>query len=291
MKSRILPLLLPGFVFLFFACSKEVSEEHGSIPTNISSGNFTATIDGTPWTADSLQQALVLDNNGSVNISGLGKTGEQISMILPVFKKGSYILNSTSSGYSFYLNLQNNTQQGYLSNVANAGGTVTISTIDTVNKTVSGTFQFNLTSPVSFTSRSVTKGVFTNIPYISATGPVPPPGGIQDTLLATVDGAKFNAIQVLSGTSGNQLTLAGFGSNGAQSVDLIMPESVGVGTYNLDVTAGVYAAAYSPDGLIALLSVSNGSLTILMNDIAARRIRGTFSFVGSETGVTSVNIT
>ena len=289
MKSLLSYCLLSFILFSFFACTKEVSHENGSQPTSAGNGNFYSTIDGKAWNADSLQIALV--NNGMVRISGLSKTGEQFTMILPAFKVGTYTLSATSSGYILYVSLISNPQNAWLSNIGSASGKVTISGIDSVNKTVSGTFQVNLVNPFDNSVKSVTKGVFNNVPYISG-NVVPPPGGVTDTLLATIDGSKFDAIQILPNVNAGALVIAGIAADG-RNLDLVMPATVSPGSYSFDIATGTYIGAYFPSSTAApLVSINNGSLTILMNDTVARRIKGTFSFIASTTtNATTANIT
>jgi len=101
MKSRLTIYILTAVLFSFVSCSKEMSMENGIGPDG--KGDFYATVDGNQWNADSIQ--LVLVGNNGVSISGLSKTGELISMVLPEFKTGSYTLDAQSASYSFYLNL------------------------------------------------------------------------------------------------------------------------------------------------------------------------------------------
>ena len=281
MKSRKpYYLLLIAFLFSFVSCSKEVSVEHNqNPPVGPGTGNFTATINGNAWTADSLQGALI--NSGVVSISGLGKTGEQISMILPSFKPGTYNINSLSSGYALYVNLNDSLQNVYLSNTGTGTGTVIISSIDSINKTVTGTFLFVLTNPVGLSTKVISKGVFNSIPYLNGTVPPPPSGGTTDTLLATIDGTKFEGSQIQINSIGGFITIAGISSDGNRNLDLIMPSTLTPGAHTFNDNA-VIKGAFTP-GIAGPTRVSDsvGTLTILSNDMVAGRIIGTFSFTAN----------
>ena len=282
--------LLIAVILSLASCTKEVSEEHGTGPITPGSGNFTATINETAWTADSLQLALI--GNGVVSISGLAKTGEQISMILPSFKTGTYTVNSTSSGYSLYVNLNDAQGNVYLSNVGSSGGSVTISSIDSVNKVMSGTFSFTVTNSVDQSVKTISGGIFNNVPYTSDN--VTLPGGSADTLIATVDGVKFTSLQVIKNDLNGQITLAGINAAGDQGISLFLPDTVQTNrTYSLDYSGGIFAGAYAA-GATTLISGPSGVLTILLNDPVARHIRGTFSFTANsitDPNATPVNIT
>src|SRR5882672_10705054 len=142
MKSRLTSYLLPVILFSFLACSKEMSRENNGHGPGPSTGDFYATLNGNLWNADSLQ--LVLVSSDGVSINGLSKTGEQISMLLPVFKVGTFTLNAQSVSYALYANLLDNVANVYVSNSGTAGGTINITSIDSINHLVSGTFQLTL---------------------------------------------------------------------------------------------------------------------------------------------------
>jgi hypothetical protein len=291
MKSCITRCLLAFILFSFVSCSKELSKEHGTVPVN---GDFYATIDGNQWDADSLQ--LVFASNGGVSINGLSKTGGQISMILPTFKTGIYIMNANSDSYAYYTNILTAVPIGYLSNAGTATGTVTISNIDTVNHQVSGSFSFTLINPVDNTSKSVTQGIFYNLPYSGNAVVInpPPTGNGTDTLKCTIDGTSlFNAAQVAVQSVGLQLTISGVSGDGLQHMELLMPVNITPGSYPLDFSGtSTYGAAYYTDIFNPLLSLANGTLDIISNDASAKRITGTFSFKATSlTDTQSADIT
>ena len=188
MKSCISRYLLLLVILISLgSCTKELSKEDGSIK-QILNGDFYATIGGSQWNADSLQSILV-SNNG-VAISGLGKDSEEITMLLPTFKTGTYTVNSVSSSTAVYSSLQVSSPGIYVSNVASANGTVNITSIDTIKHLVTGTFSFTLVDPTNNNQKTITSGVFNAVPYTGTTG-----GGtdesLKDTLDAMVGGVQF----------------------------------------------------------------------------------------------------
>jgi hypothetical protein len=290
MKSRFRPYLVSLILLSFIGCSKEMSNEtgKGTVP---GAGDFYATIGGNLWNADSLQLVLVSTDGASIN--GLSKTGEQISMLLPVFKVGTYTLNAQSVSYALYGNVLTNVSNVYVSNSGTAGGSVTISSIDTINHLVSGSFEFTLANPADNSTKSITKGVFDYVPYTADTGiaVVPPPtGGLKDTVQVTIDGNKFFASDVEASITSGQLLIAGF--SGTQDVGLYLPPAITAGTYNLDFAAGQYIGIYNPDPATTLLSQTGGTVTIISNNTTTKRIQGTFSFTATPMGSgTPANLT
>jgi hypothetical protein len=279
MKSRYSHLLLAAIIFLFASCTKENSNENGH-GTSVQTGDFYATIDGILWNADSIQ--LIQVSNSGVSINGLSKTGEEISMVVPVFQTGTYPLGGLALSYAQYVNLLGNVAKVYSSDASTSGGSITISGIDTVNHLMSGSFLLNLVDLSDNSIKTITDGVFNNIPYSGNVVPVtPPPGTSADTLNATVDGSPFIGATVEALQVGDQLIIAGISSDGSKSIQLIMPFSITAGTYNLDFGTGNYIGVYYPSPTVPLVSQANGSITIISNNTATRRIKGTFSFVAN----------
>ena len=283
MKSRLTPNLLAAFLFMLVACSKEVSKENGN-GTGPVNGDFYATIDGGQWNADSIQ--LVLVSSDGVSITGISKTGGQISMVLPVFKTGTYTLGAQSLSYALYGNLLTDVTHVYVSNSGTAGGTITITSIDSINHLVSGTFQFTLKNPADNSTKTITKGIFDYISYSGGSGVIvnPPPGTTFDTLNAVIDGVKFVSADIIHSITNGQLLLAGFSASGIQDLGLLMPPDITPGSYSLDFATGLYIGIYNPTPSVTLISQASGTLTIISNDTVAKRIKGTFNFTASPTG-------
>jgi len=293
MKSLLNFNLLVVLVFSLVSCSKEVSRENGHTSGPGAKGDFYATIDGKLWNADSLQ-LIQVDNSGIVSISGLSVTGEVISMIVPVFKEGTYPLGGLALSYAEYGNLIVAPTKIYSSDGVNASGYITISSIDTINHLMSGSFEFTLADLSDNSTKTITKGIFSYVPYSGSYNP-PPNGNLLDTLNAAIDGSPFNGAFVETSINNQgQLLIAGITSDTSKSIALLMPANVAPGTYNLDFTTGVYIGIYYPSsGANPLVSLLNGSITIISNNTLTKRIKGTFSFTATpaQGGGTPVKIT
>jgi hypothetical protein len=288
MKLHPVLFLFAPLVFLWGSCTKELSRE---IPlASQDSVNFYAVIDGAPWQGDSLQQVNISDS-GIVSIMGIGKSQDEISMVLPAFRKGVYAVNSQTPAYAQYNSLKEGfAAEIYLTNTSSdqskAGGTVTITDIDTVNKTVSGTFQFKVYQESNTTTKTVTAGFFNKLPY-SGSGSVinpggPPGGGISttDTLSATINDTAWAADQVLAASQNGILIVSGSSADGLKVLALYMPAAVTPGSYTLNYSSGTYSALYDPDPTTPLVAQANGTLKITENDTVNKHITGTFSFTG-----------
>jgi molybdopterin-binding protein len=258
------------------SCSKELSKEEGNSPA---ASSFYATLEGKLWNADSLQSLFQI--NGGLSINGLSKTGDQISIVLSTFNTGVFTLGASADSYAFYTNILAPVEVDYYSNVGSAGGTVTITSIDSINHLISGTFTLTLVNPGDNSSKTITSGVLNSVPYTGSGVIIPPPGNSTDTLKALVGGNKFDAAQVQVQTTSGQIIISGISNSGVQNLLLSMPDTVAAGTYDLDFTLGEYAAVYYTDVSNPLVSNANGTLVIISNNTATRTIIGTFSFNAS----------
>src|SRR5204863_2298494 len=106
---------------------------------------------------------------------------------------GAYSLNSTSNAFT--------TNQG--STPAQSGGTLTISSIDTTNKKMTGTFSFKAYRSIDSMQKDITEGVFTNISYTTT---LPPPSS-TDTFRVQVDGTAFTATSLFGILALNMITI------------------------------------------------------------------------------------
>jgi hypothetical protein len=165
MKTVIIHTSLAFMAIALFACHKYTSIENG----RGSAAEMVATIDGVPWAAgDSTESAIA--SQGFVTISGISNDGQEISITLSDTVVGLYILNQTSTSLAIYANL--NTVGGYAYSTnqgvdtTQAGGTVNVISIDPVNRTISGIFDFKVYRNSDSTQKDITSGVFYNIPFI-----------------------------------------------------------------------------------------------------------------------------
>jgi hypothetical protein len=164
MKRVIIHISLVVMAIALFACHKYTSVENG----RGLAADMVATINGVSWeAADSTQSATV--SQGLVTISGISGNGQEISITLNDTVVGLYVLNQTSASLAIYANLDSvggyaySTNQG--SDTSQAGGTVNVISIDPVNRTISGIFDFKVYRNSDGTQKDITLGVFYNIPY------------------------------------------------------------------------------------------------------------------------------
>lgn len=277
MRRRIIYIMIGAAALLSMAsCRKEMSIEH---PGGMA-GTFTAVIDGTQWiAADSTKGASILQ--GMINISGISVDNKQLSITLNDTVTGVYQLSQVSASLAAYADNDSSNSYAYTTNEgqdsSQAGGLVTVTEIDKVNHTISGTFSFKVYRDIDNHQKTITAGVFYKLPFATTL----PPAGDQDTMKAVIDGANWKAASIIAQSLAPQLAINGSALNGSQSISLIMPLDVQPGTYTFDVTGLTYIAIYMPSATISRVSTS-GTLNILENDPTTRRVRGNFQFQADE---------
>ncbi len=279
--------LLLVFATIFFAsCENEpldpdlnLDDFNNNNPTAV----FKADFSGSTWNAT--DYSAVVSGN-LIQIGGAKSNGESFGFLINASNVGTYPANEnllafTPAGSEF----------GYWSvnpdNETENTGSITITEINTANKTISGTFSFkgywsdmDQTSilPVQFTN-----GVFSNIPYVdqSETG---------DSFYAKVDGTEFVDVDIL--TAEIQIESQDFISIAAQDANLnaitvSVRSNLSTGTYNITGNVGtdLVQAIYDFDDEDNL--ATSGSVTILSK--TADRIKGNFSFTTG--GSTTYNVT
>lgn len=162
-------------------------------PDSSVSGEFTAKIDGIQFTANKFTGAEI--TSGVIAITGQDNLNQQI--VLRVADSGVHVytfdINSATNAaaYSKDNDFAYVTNQGSTS--AESGGTMSVTSIDEVNKTISGTFSIKVYRAVDLSQKIISEGVFTNIPY--DTQPIPPANS-TDTFRVKVDGADFPVFSI-----------------------------------------------------------------------------------------------
>lgn len=276
MKKGLIYIAVLIAALPMFSCHKEVSLE---TKTGLN-GDFKAIIDGVDWiAADSSKGAAIL--GGLINITGVSADNKQISITLNDTVTGVYTLNQSTTSFAAYVDNASSGFNAYATNESGdttlAGGTVTITQIDKVNKTISGTFSFTVFRSSDSLRKKITSGVFYKLSYTDSL----PAGNGSDTMTVAINGTNWVAQNIISSGLTGQLIINGSSVNGAQSVSLIMPLSVTPGSYSLDYSALTYIGAYTQAPSISLVSTS-GTLSILENNPSSHRIRGNFQFQATD---------
>ena len=281
-------ILLILTAFTFSSCENEpidgaINPADFDNPTGGGAMVFKADFSGSTWNATEAQAVV------STNFISIGATkadGSTFAILVNATGPGTYpanenIVTYTAAGSEFgYWSLN---QESPTENT----GSVIITSVDTVNHTVSGTFQFrgywsDMTN-TNILAVDFTNGVFTNIPYIpnTATG---------DNFFAKVDGTEFVDTLVTGAEVGTDpdiwLNVDAVDAS-LNNITVAFKKSMGEGTYI--ITGGVSDNASCSFSSASGDDFNGTSGTLIITSLTADRVKGTFSFVGSD-GTTTKTI-
>ncbi|MFK5854479.1 MAG: DUF6252 family protein [Bacteroidota bacterium] len=152
-KLSLITLLLV-IPIIFSSCKKD----DDPIAEN---AKVTASIDGVEWNGITTQASNSTMN--VLNISGVSESGAAISItIVNGLEEGTYILNKTSFSVGTYTE----GSEGYTTNgSSDVGGEVIITEVNYTDKTISGTFSFDVYGLSTHNIKSITNGVINKVTF------------------------------------------------------------------------------------------------------------------------------
>jgi Family of unknown function (DUF6252) len=280
MKTTIVYAVLVLTAATLFSCRKEYSVENGNgLPAD-----FTAQINGVTWDAAQGTAGASI-TQGQINITGVSADSQQLSITLGDTVIGVYSLNQHSGSLAVYDYVDSSNLYAYSTSqsgdTSQAGGTVTVTAIDRVNQLISGIFSFKVYRAIDGAQKSLTSGVFYNLPYTTSADS----SSNADTLVATIDSVAWVGQSITATVTNGQLSISGSAPDGSEAISLLFPSFSAPGAYPLNLTViSEYEGIYAPTPALSMVSES-GSLTILTNNTAQTRITGTFQFQATQQGV------
>jgi len=164
MKKHYLILTALAIVITIFSCKKEDAEE---VSTYVApSTTMTATVNDTAWSALTRVTKHYTNTNVFV-IVGTDTDGKVLTITIRGDQKGTYTSSTSLDSLSAQVGaIWKPNSNEYLSNK----GTVEITEIDTTDKKISGTFNFDVINTSDITDGfSVTSGKFSNLGYTEKT--------------------------------------------------------------------------------------------------------------------------
>ena len=256
-------LCLTLFGLLLTSCSKDSDND---TPV-ASAGKFMAKVDGTSFEADGAAQIY----NNVIIVAGQMGT-KTISVTVTKGVVGTYDVKGTALGVTpdaeINYSPDGKTVSSSVFATGETVGTVTITEIDQVNKTVSGTFSSKVIPASTGSIADITSGSFTKIPYVTTPA---------STLTAKIDGTPFAATIVASQRGFGELVINAQSLNGAQIISLSVSDAITPGTYAIGEPGS--EDAYALYTVSSNIFMSNtGTITITTHNTTTKRIEGTFSF-------------
>lgn len=240
------------------------------VPPDSSQSDFHVTLDDVLYNGNNVQGA-ILPDQGLV----IGTSNDVQQFVLQVFnpEEGSFNLSTENDEGLIIYNTDSTDSESPVYTATE--GMITISNLDQLNQTVSGTFTGTLTSANSSSNTiAMNNGVFHNIPYVTEVANA-------DSMVANIGGQDFNASDII--TAG--VDVGSIGIIGTDQLDdqlqFNVPQNVMPGTYPIS-QSGNFHAIYtkedpdSGDSTVYNSLNNTGNITIEARD--GDVISGSFSF-------------
>jgi Family of unknown function (DUF6252) len=296
-KLKFISAFVLLFLVVFFSCT---TEPYGGVipepldpnavnPTVANSvGVFKADFDGQTFTANTTQ-AIV--NSQYVAISGVKSTGEFFQITIPSATVGTYNLATSPTNFGLIYSqgsglvpyLATSSVSGPFSGFPNYTDTseVKITSIDAVNKKISGTFKFTGArfagaSATTIETKVFTNGSFTNLSYTNDVVVAP----TTNTFTVKKDGVDFISTNISGFKSGGSIAIIGRRGS-VENVGVFIPDNASVGATYTITPLGNERCQYVMDATPTGILGGTGSVTVISHDITNKRIKGTFNFVAA----------
>lgn len=111
---------------------------------------------------------------------------------------------------------------------------------------------------------------------------------LNSSMTASVDGVSFVANGVNGSVVSNRLTLTGTTLNASKTMNIILPDTVSVGTHQLSGLSGTYSAQYLEGS--NPYNVVSGSVDVTEHNTTSKKIKGTFNFSAVNTSLTTIGV-
>jgi hypothetical protein len=288
-KLRVLSAFMVLFTAIgFVSCDSEpvdplLLDNEGEQPTG--PAIFKVDFSGSTFTATTAQAVV---GDGVIAIMGIrGTNGESVSLALPGSTTGTYSGDEVLMVYS--PTAASEYQFANIDNELASNGSVVITSINTTNHTISGTFSFTghwSDTEANLPSIAFTNGSFQNIPY---TGTIIDPND-EEYMRALVDGVEKEYGIIASLAAGENVSFSGTIVSPMSSMQIMVPANITPGTYPLG--GGPFegpVAIYhnNPEGFP--YNATSGSITIISN--SGGWIEGEFEFTGTDADDNTVEVT
>ena len=273
--------LIACFIVLT-SCSSDSSSEENSL-----TGSITATIDGQNWRSNiaiaAVQSVNFDEINGSVlQIMGTASNASSLAINIPLqnLSVGTYTYN----GFDAEGNLSYNTMDDlYSSDETDGTFTLTISSYNIANGTISGTFSGTLIGFDTATEVSVTNGTFSNITVISqqlySNGSMSLKLNSGSVFNMDTDNSDGKYLMIQQVSEANKIVVYGYNTNlGADYgiYSIMIPENATVGSHTID--GNNYDAGFNNNSNIDYTTTGG---TINITSHSGNTIVGTFNFTAT----------
>ena len=165
MKHHI-SLLLASFIIIAFSISSCKKDDNTVQNTLLSSASMTAKVNDTVWTAITRVTRHFATGQKFV-ITGTSSDGQVIVITILGDVAGTYSSSTSIDSLNAQVGAvwQPDASSPTTDNFVSQSGTVTITSVDTENLKISGTFSFDMINTNLSTQKSITEGKFSDLSY------------------------------------------------------------------------------------------------------------------------------
>ncbi|ESU22695.1 hypothetical protein FEDK69T_19540 [Flavobacterium enshiense DK69] len=305
MIRKTLGLLCLALSAVLFSCSSDdsngnINNNSNNNPNNDPTTSFVAaTIDGQSWSSNTDGVYAQIDNydvgethSHELAITGTNTNQSHITIILPVENLAEGTFSSTDEDFHGMLFYTNSNSNNYISTLSGSSLTLTISNLNLITGTISGTFSGTLVD-MNGNSITIANGVFnivtiyTSTIFSNGTMSLSKNGGDLFTMDSSPEDGKYLFISQHSEV--NHISIHGNYTNMSSEMEtctILFPKNVVPGTYDL-MTELNFGAEISSHENEAQYHLTNGNITISSHN--GNNVVGTFSFTFSN-GTNTVTI-
>lgn len=277
------------------SCSSDSDGE-----STLASGSISATFDGQPW--ESLSGAAIANITSGqfegneilmLQIMAIKLDQSSVTINLPITNLSTGTFTFTGDEEPGMLNYGSSSEEmnSYTSAYPNGSFTVTITEVNTANKTISGTFTATLVDLMSAETIEVTNGVINNVSYgnteLYSNGSMSLSNN-GSTVIMDDNFEDGTSLWIMESSFGNSIIVTGSSAivnNNFGVYAINLPKNATPGTYSLTSDEG-YSAEFSNSN--SQYNITQGSITIVSH--VGNTIVATFNFTATGGGLT-YNIT
>lgn len=237
--------------------------------TQVVNSVLQAEIDNTLYRA--LDARVSPNEDGSYLIQGISQF-ELLTLKISSLEIRSYDLGGTLPNYASFENVNGDT---YFTNPL-GDGIVTISNINEVAQTVTGSFKFNAVIE-GVDTIAVQRGLFFEAPILYSVVDDNPiiidPATNAGTFVSLIDGNPFNPYNVTAVANNVSITVKGYTAN--RAITLSLPKDIAPNNYVLPDTG--FSATYEDNDGVE--QATTGNIIVFTHDTNTKKIKGTFYFL------------
>ncbi len=239
-------------------------------------------LDGVFWKSQTTNASYT--TNGIV-ISGFSADNSEITIIVRGDSTGSYQFGPESEHIAIYRTVSVDNGTTHTTATTNGTGSVSIETIDEINREMTGAFAFTAERLSDQAVVNLANGVFTKLKY-----QITADDGAFNTMSATIAGDNWVSYNTTGFVTFDILNITGLDADGIKAIKFQLPKEILAGSYDLDFFSDYKLTYVRSDGEEFI--AKSGKLNVDEHNEATKVLTGEFDvLVWQPSTGSSMNIT